>query len=418
MRAQAARSVAEIVAGRASLAAFYRQWARMDSGDTGLLRTLVTDCLRWHHRLQWQLGKLLDKPLGRKDAELGALLRIGLLQLQFMRIPDHAAVDETVAATAQLRRRHARGLVNAVLRRFLRERDALEQELAANEPARLSHPEWFIAAVRADWSDRAEPLFAANNERPPQWLRINTQRIDPATYRAKLEHAGIAFTLDAELTAAVRLDEPVPSARLPGFGAGEVSLQDRAAQLAPDFLGLAAGQRVLDACAAPGGKTAAILERCAVLGEVVALDRSKSRIATLAANLQRLGLAATTICADALAVAQWWDERPFDRILLDAPCSATGVIRRHPDIKLRRSAGDVDNATASQRALLAALWPLLAVDGRLVYVTCSVLRCENDRQIVRFCELTPEAELIDARQYFPGEADGDGFYYACLKKRG
>lgn len=418
MRAEAARQVADVVSGRLSLTDCYGRWARTEHESPALLRALVTDCLRWHHRLQWQLEQLLDRPLPAKEAQLAALLRIGLLQLQFMRIPAHAAVDETVAATRNLRRHHSRGLVNAVLRRFQRESTTLEDKLQHNDSARLSHPEWLISALRDDWHDTAEAICAANNEKPPLWLRVNQQRISMQAYTEKLAAAELEFVADTEQPFAVRVSTPVAGARLPGFSTGEVSQQDITAQRATQFLDPAPGNRVLDACAAPGGKTAAILEQSSELAEVVALDRSASRLVTLRENLDRLGLRATIICADACETSQWWDGRLFDRILLDAPCSATGVIRRHPDIKLRRSPANVASAVTAQQALLNALWPLLAKDGRFVYVTCSVLRCENAAQIEQFTRSNAAAELLTEQQYLPGEADGDGFYYACMKKRG
>jgi len=414
----AARSVAAIVAGEDSLAACYARWAQVPGDHPALLRALVTDSLRWHYRLQWQLERLLDKPLGATEGTLAALLRIGLLQLQFMRIPDHAAVAETVAAAQFIHRRHAKGLVNAVLRRFLREREALDAALESDDQARLNHPVWLIEALRADWPDAADRIFDANNAHPPMWLRVNTRRIAPTVWRDKLATAGIGFVLDSELPAAVRLAEAMPTAEIPGFDAGEVSVQDRNAQLAAGFLDLEPGQRVLDACAAPGGKTAGIVEACADLETLIALDHSPARVAALERNLSRLGHRATVVCADARETASWWDGLAFERILLDAPCSATGVIRRHPDIRLRRTPESIANAVASQQALLASLWPVLAKDGRLVYVTCSALRRENAAQIEQFLGENMDAVLLSSRQYLPGEADGDGFYYACLKKRG
>jgi 16S rRNA (cytosine967-C5)-methyltransferase len=418
VRAIAARCVADIVAGRDSLAACYARWARDRDEHSALLRALVTDCIRWHYRLQWQLGQLLDKPLDAREGALSALLRIGLLQLQFMRIPDHAAVDETVGAAKFLGRQHARGLINAVLRRYLRERSALEVAIVADEQAYLNHPSWLIDRIRADWPQAADSILTADNARPPMWLRVNTRRMEPAAYGRKLAAADIDFVLDDELPAAIRLETAMPTAEIPGFDAGEVSVQDRNAQLAAGMLDLGAGQRVLDACAAPGGKTAAIVEARADLDALVALDRSPARIATLEQNLTRLGHRAIVVCADAGEPGQWWDGRVFDRILLDAPCSATGVIRRHPDIRLRRTPEAILGALETQQRLLAALWPLLADGGRLVYVTCSVLRQENALQIDRFLSARPDAELSASKQLLPGEADGDGFYYACVKKRG
>jgi 16S rRNA (cytosine967-C5)-methyltransferase len=416
IRARAARDVADVVAGRKSLTDCYRRWARADE-STGLLRALVTGTLRWHFRLQWQVEQLLDRPLAKKEIELAALLRLGLFQLQFMRIPAHAAVDETVAATAILRRRHSRGLVNAVLRAFQRRQSELDQLLEQDPVARFSHPAWLIDALHEDWPEAAEQILLASNEAPPLWLRVNQKRSSPRQYAQRLTDAGIAFTQDQHLAHAIRLETAMSVARLPGFAAGEVSVQDRNAQVAVELLHLEPACRVLDACAAPGGKTAAMLERMTDRDSVVAIDQSEERLATVRENLERLGLTATVVCADATQTGQWWDEVPFDRVLLDAPCSATGVIRRHPDIKLRRTPAQVESAAATQRALLVALWPLLATGGQLLYVTCSVLRRENHAQIEWFLAEHEGAELLSERQCLPGEADGDGFYYACVKKR-
>ena len=418
VRAAAARQLAGVVQDGKSLAALYQAWGGEPSRDLALQRALVTGALRWHHRLQWQLGQLLSKPLQRKDAELGALMRIGLLQLQEMRVPDHAAVAATVAATAVIHRKHARGLVNAVLRRFLRERSLLDAQMVEVPEAYWSHPAWFLSIVQSEYPDSASDILAANNEQAPMWLRVNTQRVSVDEYSAELQRAGFTHTRDAELASALLLDAAVTTAELPGFAAGRVSLQDRAAQLAAQYLDLKPGQRVLDACAAPGGKTAHILELCPNLEHLVALDSDPERLTTLGGHLQRLGLQADLQRGDAAATADWWDGQAFDRILLDAPCSATGVIRRHPDIKLRRTLQDVQRCVGLQASILKALWPLLAPGGRCVYATCSVLRCENQSQIDHFLQTVPAAVCVEARQYLPGEANGDGFYYACRIKPG
>jgi 16S rRNA (cytosine967-C5)-methyltransferase len=418
LRALAARQVARIVAGESTLASLYGEWQADDARDAALLRMLVTGALRWHHRLAWQLARLLSKPLPAKDAELGALLRIGLFQLQWTRIPAHAAVAATVDAAANIGRRHAKGLVNAVLRRFERERAVLDAALPSDAEAHHSHPQWLIDALRRDWGVRAEDVLAAGNAQAPMWLRVNTRRTSVEAYAAELDAAGIEHRRDAALAQGIVLVEPRPAASLPGFAEGRVSIQDGAAQRAADYLDLAPGQRVLDACAAPGGKTAQMLERCPALAEVVALDADETRLPTLKANLERLGLRATVLCADAAATELWWDGRVFDRVLLDAPCTATGVIRRHPDIKIRRTPDDVERAVALQRALLDRLWTVLALRGRLVYATCSVLRAENDEQIDRFLSLHEDAVCTERRQYLSGEANMDGFYYACLTRGG
>ena len=421
VRAAAARLVARVLVERVSADDALEAEAGVALRDRSLLAALVFGALRWHHRLEWQAARLLTKPLKRDQAELGALLRIGLLQLQELRIPPHAAVSATVDAAALLGLRNAAGLVNAVLRRFQRERAELEAGLQAVPEARFSHPMWLIDALRSDWPDDWERILDANNAAAPMWLRVNLRRTTRAAYLETLRAAGIAADAAADVATAVRLAVPQPVETLPGFATGEVSVQDVCAQRAAPLLDLAAGQRVLDACAAPGGKTGHILESCPDLAEVWAVDRDRSRLERVADNLRRLELTARLVAGDATSPAHWWDGRPFDRILLDAPCSAVGVIRRHPDIKVLRRPEDVDGAVASQAKLLRALWPLLAPGGLLVYATCTVLRRENDSQIAAFRGAEPALEpagpgAAAAWRNLPGEADGDGFYYAGLRK--
>jgi 16S rRNA (cytosine967-C5)-methyltransferase len=343
------------------------------------------------------------------------------VQLQALRIPEHAAVSATVDACKLLGRAHAQGLVNAVLRRFLRERATLLAKGALDEEARYSHPKWLIRLLRADWGAAAERILEANNEPPPMWLRVNRRVTDPARYQQMLREQGIEARADERAPSGILLAEPMPAGSIPGYRDGTVSIQDAAAQRAAELLDLAPGQRVLDACAAPGGKTAHILETCAELESVVALDRDAERLERVRENLARLKLTATLVAADALAPGDWWDGRPFDRILLDAPCSAIGVVRRHPDIKVHRDSSDVAAAVELQARLLDSLWPLLAPGGRLVYATCTVLKRENAEQIERFRARTPNAVPLGptpaaGQQLFPGEANMDGFYYACLGK--
>jgi 16S rRNA (cytosine967-C5)-methyltransferase len=393
--------------------------AEIAARDRALLGALVFGALRWHYRLEWQAARLLTKPLDPSQRALAALLRVGLLQLQELRIPEHAAVSATVDATALLGLRGARGLVNAVLRRFQRERAELERAALRSEQARFAHPRWLIDAVRADYPEDWQAVLAANNAPAPMWLRVNALRTTRGAYLEQLARAGIAAEPAPDVASALRLAEPVAVDALPGFAAGEVSVQDLSAQRAAELLELAPGQRVLDACAAPGGKTGHILELLAGRGEVWAVDRDAARLARVRDNLERLGLAATLVAGDATVPDDWWDGKPFDRILIDAPCSATGVIRRHPDIKVLRRPADVDRAVGLQARLLRALWPRLAPGGRLVYATCSVLKRENDEQIDAFRAAEPTIEAapgVASMQLLPEEARGDGFYYAWLLK--
>jgi 16S rRNA (cytosine967-C5)-methyltransferase len=422
VRAAAAAVVARVLRERSdaddALAAAEPEVAER---DRALLGALVFGALRWHQRLEWQSAKLLTKPLKKGQLELGALLRIGLLQLQEMRIPEHAAVSATVDAAAALGQRDAAPLVNAVLRRFQRERGALDAALAGDDEARLSHPRWLLEQLARDWPDDWQRICAANNSLAPMWLRVNERRTTRAEYLERLRAAGLGARPDVEVATAIALEAPQPVEALPGFAAGDASVQDVAAQRAAGLLDLAPGQRVLDACAAPGGKTCHILESCPGLDEVWALDRDPARLERVRANLDRLGLAARLVAGDATDPKAWWDGRPFERILLDAPCSAVGVIRRHPDIKVLRRPEDLARAVALQAHLLRALWPLLAPGGRLVYATCSVLRSENDAQIAAFLTAVESSEgpgtaQLSGCQSLPGDADGDGFYYACLLK--
>lgn len=417
-RAKAARQLARVVEHGESLAALYVEWESQErSRDTALERALVTGALRWHHRLRWQLEQLSTRALPAKEGVLAALLRIGLLQLQEMRVPDHAAVAETVAAAALIDRKHAKPLVNAVLRAFLRDRAALERRMREVPEALWSHPEWLIEAVRRDWPDAAERVLEADNQQAPLTLRVNLRRTSVAEYLRALATAQIEYRTHADSPVAVELVSPRPAARIPGYAEGRVSIQDRGAQRAAELLDLAAGLRVLDACAAPGGKTAHICEACPEIGELVAVDIDAARLETLRANMDRLGLAATLHCADVGEPSQWWNGRPFDRILLDAPCTAVGVIRRHPDIKLRREPGDVQRLTVGQQRLLRVLWPLLKPGGRFVYATCSFLRAENEARVRDLLGERSDAALIADEQRLPGEANCDGFYYACLQRR-
>jgi 16S rRNA (cytosine967-C5)-methyltransferase len=419
VRAGAARIVARVVRERVAVDDALEAGPSFPGRDASLLAALVFGALRWHYRLEWQTARLLSRPLKARQDELAALLRIGLLQLQHFRIPEHAAVSATVDAAAELGLRGAAGLVNAVLRRYQREREALDTQIAAYDEAAFSHPRWLVDTLRRERPDEWRAILEANNAAAPMWLRVNSRRLPRAEYLERLAAAGLGARPSPEVATAVVLDEPQPVVALPGFAAGDVSVQDVAAQRAVEFLDLRPGQRVLDACAAPGGKTGHILEACDV-AEVWAVDRA-ARLPLVRSNLERLGLSAKLVAGDATRPADWWDGSRFDRILLDAPCSAVGVIRRHPDIKLRRRPEDVAAVVRLQAELLRGLWPLLAPGGRLVYATCTLLMQENDAQIGTFLAADhgrePVPQLVGTpRQTLPGEALGDAFYYACMTK--
>lgn len=423
VRAVAARVVHAVVAEARSLddaLAFAEARNRFEPRDAALLRAMAYGVLRHYRRLGWQLAQLLERPL-QNGGRVDALLRVGLFQLLDLRIPDYAAVDATTAATQLLDADWARALTNAVMRRALREP---ERVVPPDEPALCeSFPDWLAATLAADWGEDAAALMAAANVQAPMTLRVHRRRMAAADYIARLAGRGIEAGLVPGAPEAVRLAEPMAVEALPGFERGSVSVQDASAQLAAELLAAEPGQRVLDACAAPGGKTAHLLERCAEL-DVTALDIDRERLARVDATLRRVGVTAQLIAADATQTARWWDGRPYDRILIDAPCSGTGVIRRHPDIKWLRRPTDIAALAERQVRLLDALWPLLAPGGRMLFATCSLLRAEGREVVDAFLARQPEARA-EAVSLPVGAADGpvwripaggdwDGFQYAVL----
>lgn len=427
-RLAATRALAAVLAGRASLgSSLPEQLAKVDPRDRALAQDLAFGTARWQPRLSLLAEKLMDKPFKAGDRDLEALLLIGLYQLFHTRIPAHAAIGETVGCVDKLKKSSAKGLLNAVLRRAQREYDSLLPALEHDPAARLAHPRWLQKALKARWPEHWEAIATANNLHPPLILRVNRRQGSRDAYLAELAAADIDAVPCAFSADGIRLLQPQDVTALPGFAAGRLSVQDEAAQLAAELLELAPGQRVLDACAAPGGKTCHLLESEPGLAEVVALDADAGRLQRVEQNLARLGLTARTLAADGRAVADWWDGTPFQRILLDAPCSATGVIRRHPDIKLTRQASDIAPLVQLQGELLDALWPTLEVGGILVYATCSVLPEENSSNLAAFLARTPGARELDipatwglaqphGRQLLPQPDGHDGFYYCKLIK--
>jgi len=412
-----------MAAGRSLDVALAQQQHKLSDKDRALMQALAYGVVREHRLLLALLQPLLKRA---PQPLLQALLLVGVYQLRAMRIPAHAAVHATVAAAPTLKLGRARGMINAVLRRYQREYKRLEQALPVSPAVRTSHPDWLVERLGQDWPQQSAALLAANNEPAPMHLRVNRRRTSRSAYLQTLAAAGIDAEPAAHAPDGLTLAQPQPAATLPGFAAGAVSIQDAAAQRAVDLLALADGQRVLDACAAPGNKTAHMLERAEI--DLLALDVAPARLQTLQANLARLQLQATVRTGDATRPAEWWDGQPFARILLDAPCSGTGVIRRHPDIKWLRRSGDIQAAVRRQRLLLDALWPLLAPDGLLVYATCSLLRAEGAAVVQDFLAATPavaqapisaawgEAEAV-GRRIAPGADGCDGFYYACIRRR-
>jgi len=433
-RAAAARAVSAVYRGRSldvALAEIFSAPAPELAGERGLIQEMTYGALRWHFQLLPLVRDFLEKPFQDKDTDLEALLVIGFYQLLHMRVAAHAAVKETVEAVLLLKKDWAKGLMNALLRRVLREETEIRARIAADEQLALAHPAWLLARIKAVYPENWQAIAAANNARPPLCLRVHAGKITRVAYHDRLTQAGIAARPVPEVDSALILESPVPVETLPGFRAGEVSVQDAAAQLAAMLIDARPGERVLDACAAPGGKAAHILERVPQ-ASLVALDVDAQRLGRVRENFARLGLAGTVSQGDAADPSGWWDGQPFDRILLDAPCSATGVIRRHPDIRLHRTPADIMRLAATQARLLDALWPLLGVGGKLLYVTCSILPEENAQQMAAFHARQPDAlaqtmvhpaleryaQLAGTGfQILPGAGDMDGFYYASVTKQ-
>lgn len=429
IRAQAARVVSDVLfeghfLDRA-LEAHSKNWP---AADKALMQELCYGGIRYGWRLLAAIEQLLAKPLKEKDGDIEALILVGLYQLIYMRTPSHAAINETVQATRKLKKPWAAGLVNACLRNYERQKTQLDQRLDENPVSKYSHPQWLIDALTKAWPDHAEAILDANNARPPMWIRVNQAQCSVTEYTEKLDKTQIGHRHMSETGMIV--DPARPVGQLPGFDSGMASVQDGAAQFAAIWLDAEPGNRVLDACAAPGGKLAHIGERAQKLSALVAVEKEARRIPLVESTLARTGVKATVIEADAAMPGNWWDGIPFDRILIDAPCSATGVIRRNPDIRFHRQAQDIVELATVQAQILDALWPCLAKGGKLLYATCSILPQENDEQIHAFLERHTDATLVKldgapttiistpfGKQWLPGMEEMDGFYYACITKR-
>jgi 16S rRNA (cytosine967-C5)-methyltransferase len=404
------------------------------SRDVAEVKALSYGALRWHHRHRLIIAKLLKRRLRPRDSVLEALLSVGLFQLIHSRQPAYAVVSATVEASRILKRAQAAGLINAALRRFEREREALLTAVLEQEEGRFVHPQWFIDRVRRDWPTQWQAILEADLQHPPLWVRVNAQRTRRDEYALRLQsdvdvesHQLPGFKDGLLLSRAMTVNE------LPGFVQGLVSIQDAASQLAAELLAPETGMRVLDTCAAPGGKAAHLLERAQGALELVAVDIDAARLELLEQNLRRLGNTARVITADALCPEEWAEKESFDRILVDAPCSATGVIRRHPDIKFLRREKDIPLLAKRQLEMLEGLWPLLKPGGRLLYATCSVLEEENTSVVKKFLTGHPDAmecnplagPVLDTvrklpgpgYQLLPGPADTDGFYYALMARQ-
>lgn len=426
LRAQAATILSRLLQQQGSLATLLER-PNDNAQDFPLLQEICFGTCRWYFLLDAVLSQLLEKPLKAKDQDVRCLLLCGLYQLHGMRVPEYAVVNETVAATLVLKKQWAKGLVNAVLRSFLRDSETLLARAMKSDAARLSHTEWFMQAMQQAWPEHWQAILEANNQHPPMTLRVNLARVSRQDYLDRLALAQCMARPGALGESSVYLEHAQPVTALPGFAEGLASVQDEASQLIPDLLDLAPGISLLDACAAPGGKTCHLLERGVPFARLVAMDNDARRLERVQQNLDRLQLQATLVCADAAEPSSWWDGQHFDRILLDAPCSATGIIRRHPDIKLLRQQDQVRALQKEQLRLLGALWPCLKPGGLLLYSTCSVLPSENADVIGLFVAQQGDAkheeipvawgvECAHGRQLLPDAAGHDGFYFARLRK--
>ncbi len=392
-----------------------------------LIQEISYGTFRWYIQLEYLLNQLLEKRIKKKDNRLKYLMLVGLYQLRYMRIPAHAVVSETVNACKKIKMEWAKGLVNAILRRYIREAAVLDPLQSSDDSLRTAHPAWLIEKLKQDWPDVWESIVEAGNQHPPMYLRVNQLRQNREQYLTQMLRAGMRGQITPYAIQGIRLEQPIDVNQLPGFASGDVSVQELAAQLAVTLLDLRPGQTVLDACAAPGGKSAHILESQPKLKSLTAIEKDANRAKRLFDNLKRLDLTAIIKVADIINIEAWWDNEKYDRILCDAPCTATGVIRRHPDIKYLRTPAAADAICIIQRQLLTTLWQTLKPKGLLVYATCSILKQENVDVIKNFMKDHDDCLLKSipatwgtdtgyGRQILPGQDNMDGFFYACLIK--
>ena len=432
IRALAARCCYSVIdQGRSLGDELPKQQDKVAIKDKGLLQEICYGVLRYLPELEHDVRGLMQKPLTGKQRVFHFLLLVGVYQIKYMRIPDHAAVSETVAATGALKNRHMKSLINGVLRNYVRtsqDKDADSKTELLSDAIKYNHPGWFIKRVQLAYPDNWQQILSANQQKPPMWLRANQQHHSSESYQALLSKAEITVHSVEPLTQAIELKRPCDVNKLPGFSQGWVSVQDGAAQQAARLLACEPGDVVLDCCAAPGGKTCHILELTPNISAMTAIDIEASRLLRVEENLARLGLSANVIAADAANADTWFQGQLFDRILLDAPCSGTGVIRRHPDIKWLRKATDIDALVLLQQQILKETWSLLKPGGTLLYATCSILPEENSEQITHFIDNNTDARLLSIDntaakendaigwQLLPGVSNMDGFYYAKLLK--
>ncbi len=403
-----------------------KQLEKVEGKDKGLLQEICYGVIRYLPELEYEVQQLIEKPLTGKQRVFHFLMLVGLYQIKYTRIPDHAAVSETVAATKPLKNSHLKGLVNGVLRNYQRKIESKDQTDNDNLPdaVKYNHPGWFIKKLQIAYPEQWQDILAANQDKPPMWLRVNQQHNTVEQYIELLDAVEIEHEYIDAFSNAIKLTQAVDVNKLPGFADGFSSIQDGAAQQAAKLMNCQPEDIVLDCCAAPGGKTCHMLELTPDIQSMLALDVDENRLIRVQENLSRLKLTASIVTADA-STQEWWDGQLFDRILLDAPCSGTGVIRRHPDIKWLRKASDIEQLTILQAEILKNIWSLLKPGGTLLYATCSILPEENSKQVQHFIENNSDALLVPITknktdigwQILPNENSMDGFYYAKLVKK-
>ncbi|EPQ5230622.1 MULTISPECIES: 16S rRNA (cytosine(967)-C(5))-methyltransferase RsmB [Providencia] len=419
LRSIAATAINQVLDNGQSLSTVLPDLQRnINDKDKALLQEICFGVLRYLPKLEWFISQLMEKPLTGKQRTLHYLIMVGIYQLLYTRIPPHAALAETVDGAVALKKPQLKGLINGVLRSFQRQQAQLEERIA-NNTSQYLHPSWLLKRLQTAYPDDWQSIIEANNQRPPMWLRVNSQHHTAAQYLNLLEQSEITAHLHPSHPNAIRLDEPTAVSRLPGFVDGWSTVQDVSAQGCAELLEPQNGENILDLCAAPGGKTTHILE-LAPKANVIAVDIDEHRLKRVKENLIRLKQHAIVIQGDGTQPEKWAKDQQFDRILLDAPCSATGVIRRHPDIKWLRRDSDINELSQLQAQILEAIWPYLKPGGTLVYATCSIMPEENGKQIQNFLSKHNDASLNDGTdaglQVLPSTNGGDGFFYARLIK--
>ena len=426
VRVAAALAISEVMLGASLSRVLPKFQETVKPSDKSLLSEICYGTCRYYHLFNRVLGQMMKKPLRKRDADIQALLASGLYQLSQMRSKPHAVVDESVKAARSLGKPALSGMVNGILRRFQREQERLLNLASQDAASSYALPAWIYNQIKSDWGEQTAAISKALLAPPPLVLRVNQQRLSASDYLEKLHQAGLAASKVKNVETAVLVENPVPVEKLPGFFDGDVSVQDAGAQLAAELLAPEPESEVLDACAAPGGKTCHLLERQDSL-KLTAIDIDDSRIDKVRSNLDRLHLNAEVYCGDAANPDGLWSEKHYDAILLDVPCSATGVIRRHPDIRMLRQEQDIAGLVTQQRNIFDHIWPLLKPGGRMLYATCSLLSAENEKQVEWFLNrndvlelpLDPGVEHVKRShgiQTIPGVGNMDGFYYALLKK--